>query len=124
MGAFAEINERAGERSQETEIGLPQFAPLEFRGFAVLLNLRIADRQFLNAVKKAHLSGYYSFVPLTPMVAHVTSTTMQAEKNSALNVRVVPEELIRKAKSSAALQGKTLREWIIEAIQEKLKRTK
>lgn len=41
-----------------------------------------------------------------------------------MNVRVVPEELIRKAKSAAALQGKTLREWIIEAIREKLKRTK
>jgi predicted HicB family RNase H-like nuclease len=48
----------------------------------------------------------------------------EADKNTALNVRIVPEELIRKAKSSAALQGKTLREWIIEAIQEKLRRTK
>jgi predicted HicB family RNase H-like nuclease len=47
-----------------------------------------------------------------------------SEQNTALNVRVVPEELIRKAKSAAALQGKTLREWIIEAIREKLKRTK
>jgi predicted HicB family RNase H-like nuclease len=47
-----------------------------------------------------------------------------SEKNTSLNVRVVPEELIRKAKSSAALQGKTLREWIIEAIQEKLRRSK
>jgi predicted HicB family RNase H-like nuclease len=46
------------------------------------------------------------------------------EKNTALNVRVVPEELIRKAKSSAALQGKTLREWIIEAIREKLRKAK
>ena len=45
-------------------------------------------------------------------------------KNTALNVRIVPEELIRKAKSSAALQGKTLREWIIEAIKEKLRRSK
>jgi predicted HicB family RNase H-like nuclease len=46
------------------------------------------------------------------------------EKNTALNVRVVPEALIRKAKSQAALQGKTLREWIIEAIQEKLRGSK
>jgi predicted HicB family RNase H-like nuclease len=47
-----------------------------------------------------------------------------SEKNTSLNVRVVPEEVIRKAKSAAALQGKTLREWIIEAIQEKLRRSK
>jgi hypothetical protein len=46
------------------------------------------------------------------------------DKTTALNVRIVPEQLIRKAKSSAALQGKTLREWIIEAIQEKLRRSK
>jgi predicted HicB family RNase H-like nuclease len=46
------------------------------------------------------------------------------DKTTALNVRVVPEELIRKAKSVAALEGKTLREWIIEAIREKLRRTK
>lgn len=45
-------------------------------------------------------------------------------KTTALNVRVVPQELIRKAKSAAALQGKTLREWIIEAVQEKLRRVK
>jgi predicted HicB family RNase H-like nuclease len=46
------------------------------------------------------------------------------ENNASLNVRVMPEKLIRKAKASAALQGKTLREWIIEAIQEKLRRSK
>jgi predicted HicB family RNase H-like nuclease len=46
------------------------------------------------------------------------------DKTTALNVRIVPEQLIRKAKSAAALQGKTLREWIIEAIQEKLRRVK
>jgi predicted HicB family RNase H-like nuclease len=46
------------------------------------------------------------------------------DRTSALNVRVVPEELIRKAKSAAALQGKTLREWIVEAIQEKLRKGK
>ena len=47
-----------------------------------------------------------------------------SEKNTALNVRVVPEGLIRKAKSAAALQGKTLREWVIEAIQEKIRKAK
>jgi predicted HicB family RNase H-like nuclease len=47
-----------------------------------------------------------------------------SEKTASLNIRVMPEELIRKAKSAAALQGKTLRVWIIEAIQEKLKRLK
>ena len=34
------------------------------------------------------------------------------------------EALIRKAKASTALRGTTLREWIIEAIQEKLRKAK
>jgi len=41
-----------------------------------------------------------------------------------LNIRNFSPELLRKIKASAALQGKTLREWVIEAIQDKLKRTK
>ena len=41
-----------------------------------------------------------------------------------LNIRGVPEDLIRKGKSTAALQGITLREWVLRAIGEKLKRTK
>lgn len=36
----------------------------------------------------------------------------------------VLEALIRKAKASTALRGTTLREWIIEAIQEKLRKAK
>ena len=36
----------------------------------------------------------------------------------------VPEALIRKAKASTALRGTTLREWIIEAIQEKVRKAK
>jgi predicted HicB family RNase H-like nuclease len=39
-----------------------------------------------------------------------------------LNIRGVPSDLIRRAKSAAALQGKTLREWVVKAIEEKLKR--
>ena len=41
-----------------------------------------------------------------------------------LNIRNFSPELLRKAKAAAALQGKTLREWVIEAIQEKLKKVK
>jgi predicted HicB family RNase H-like nuclease len=41
-----------------------------------------------------------------------------------LNVRNFSPELLRKIKSAAALQGKTLREWVIEAVQEKLRRQK
>jgi predicted HicB family RNase H-like nuclease len=41
-----------------------------------------------------------------------------------LNVRGVPTDLIRRAKSAAALQGITLREWVLKAIQDKLKRAK
>jgi predicted HicB family RNase H-like nuclease len=32
--------------------------------------------------------------------------------------------MIRRAKSAAALQGVTLREWVFKAIEEKLKRAK
>lgn len=41
-----------------------------------------------------------------------------------MNIRAFPVELLRKIKSAAALQGKTLREWVIEAVVEKLKRAK
>jgi len=40
----------------------------------------------------------------------------------SLNLRSVPDDLIRRAKSAAALQGVTLREWVFKAIQEKLKK--
>jgi hypothetical protein len=39
-----------------------------------------------------------------------------------LNIRGVPTDLIRRAKSAAALQGVTLREWVLKAIEEKLKK--
>jgi len=41
-----------------------------------------------------------------------------------LNLRGVPDDLIRKAKSAAALQGITLREWMFKAMEEKLKKPK
>jgi predicted HicB family RNase H-like nuclease len=41
-----------------------------------------------------------------------------------LNIRGVPPELIRKAKAAAALRGITLRDWIIEAVAEKVKKDK
>jgi predicted HicB family RNase H-like nuclease len=46
-----------------------------------------------------------------------------SEKGS-LNLRRVPTEVMRRAKAAAALQGITLREWVLKAIEEKLKRTK
>jgi predicted HicB family RNase H-like nuclease len=42
--------------------------------------------------------------------------------NGVLNIRGVPADLIRRAKSAAALRGVTLREWVLKAIEEKLKR--
>jgi predicted HicB family RNase H-like nuclease len=41
-----------------------------------------------------------------------------------LNLRGVPTDLIRRAKSAAALQGVTLRDWVLKAIEEKLKKAK
>jgi predicted HicB family RNase H-like nuclease len=43
-------------------------------------------------------------------------------ENKALNLRDVPADLIRRAKSAAALEGKTLREWVLKAIEGKLKK--
>jgi len=41
-----------------------------------------------------------------------------------LNIRNFSPDLLRKIKATAALQGKTLRAWVIEAIQEKIRRSK
>lgn len=41
-----------------------------------------------------------------------------------LNIRNAPDDLIRRAKSAAALQGVTLREWVLKAVEEKLKKSK
>jgi predicted HicB family RNase H-like nuclease len=44
------------------------------------------------------------------------------EAKGSLNLRAIPISVIRRAKSAAALQGVTLREWVLKAIEEKLKR--
>ena len=41
-----------------------------------------------------------------------------------LNIRDVPPDIIRRAKSAAALEGTTLKEWVLKAIEEKLKKAK
>jgi predicted HicB family RNase H-like nuclease len=41
-----------------------------------------------------------------------------------INIKVVPEDIHREAKAQAAKEGKTLQEWVIEAIKEKLERAK
>jgi len=47
-----------------------------------------------------------------------------AEDKGSLNLRGIPVSVIRRAKAAAALEGKTLRMWVIEAIQEKIRRAK
>ena len=42
----------------------------------------------------------------------------------AINIKVFPEDLHREAKAQAAKDGKTLQDWIIEAVKEKLERSK
>jgi predicted HicB family RNase H-like nuclease len=42
--------------------------------------------------------------------------------SKSLNLRAVPADLVRRAKSAAALQGITLREWVLKAIEQKLKK--
>ena len=41
---------------------------------------------------------------------------------SIINVRNLPDTLHREAKVAAAKEGKTLQDWIIEAIKEKLEK--
>lgn len=43
---------------------------------------------------------------------------------SVINLRKVPDELHRLAKAAAAKEGKPLQDWVIEAIKEKLERSK
>jgi predicted HicB family RNase H-like nuclease len=41
-----------------------------------------------------------------------------------LNLRGLPDDLIRRAKSAAALEGITLKDWVMKAIDAKLKKQK
>jgi len=43
---------------------------------------------------------------------------------STINVRNFPDDLHRAAKAAAAKEGKTLQDWFIEAVREKLERDK
>jgi predicted HicB family RNase H-like nuclease len=42
--------------------------------------------------------------------------------SKSLNLRAGADDLIRRAKSAAAFQGVTLREWVSKTIEEKLKK--
>src|SRR5215469_13709828 len=44
------------------------------------------------------------------------------EDEGVINLRKVPISVIRRAKAAAALEGKTLRIYVIEAIQEKIRK--
>lgn len=43
---------------------------------------------------------------------------------SAVNLKDFPEDLHRAAKVAAVKEGKSLKDWIIEAVKEKLERSK
>jgi hypothetical protein len=45
-----------------------------------------------------------------------------SDDKAVLNLRGVPISVIRRAKAAAALSGKTLRIFVIEAIQEKIRK--
>lgn len=40
------------------------------------------------------------------------------------NIKNFPVDLHRKAKAAAALEGKSLKDWVVEAMKEKLERSK
>lgn len=42
---------------------------------------------------------------------------------STINVRKVPDKIHREAKIAAAKEGKSLQDWFIEAVKEKLERS-
>lgn len=41
-----------------------------------------------------------------------------------INIRVVPDDLHREAKSAAAKEGKTFQDWILETIRKRLEELK
>ncbi len=47
---------------------------------------------------------------------------MSQDSNTRYTKKLIPKETWRKAKSSAALQGITLAEWLTRAIEEKYKK--
>ena len=55
---------------------------------------------------------------------HVRNVRNQEDGMNALNVRYFPDDLHREMKVAAAKEGKTLKDWLIEAIKEKLERSK
>jgi predicted HicB family RNase H-like nuclease len=63
---------------------------------------------------------------VSPELAHhcYTCYICPMPDNKSLNLRAVPSDLVRRAKSAAALQGVTLREWVLKSIEEKLKKGK
>jgi predicted HicB family RNase H-like nuclease len=54
----------------------------------------------------------------------VVVSAEQNPQTGSQNLRTVPTDLIRRAKFAAALQGVTLRVWVLKAIEERLKRVK
>lgn len=47
----------------------------------------------------------------------------KGDEMGTLNIRDVPDDLHREAKATAAKEGRSLRDWFIEAIKEKLERS-
>jgi len=41
-----------------------------------------------------------------------------------LNLRGLPDDIVRKAKAAAALEGITLKDWVVKAIEARLKTKK
>ena len=55
---------------------------------------------------------------------YVRNVCNQEDGMNALNVRYFPDDLHREMKVAAAKEGKTLKDWLIEAVKEKLAREK
>jgi len=58
----------------------------------------------------------------THQMIDYTCTLWYISTMKVLNLRGLPDDLVRRAKASAALEGVTLKDWVMKAIQEKLKK--
>ena len=63
-------------------------------------------------------------VPLTAARQLCYTANMQAKQAGSLNLRNIPYAVIQRAKMAALREGKTLRQWILDAIVEKARGTK
>ena len=59
---------------------------------------------------------------MTTLLSLIRFKTRTEDGMKTINIRKFPEELHKLAKASAAKEGKSLQDWFIEAVREKIER--